>query len=731
MSAPQLAMMAANETPLLLEKVAVRGSLHATLARITLEQRYRNDTDRNVEAIYTFPLPPSAVLLRTVVTLGGKKYEGTVLARAQAERKYEEGVAAGDTAIMVERPEPGIYTMNLGNLMAGESASVEIEFAQLLDWSHGRLRLALPMTIAPRYREERSALQPQQRPHIDPLVERAFDLELRVAIEGKVHSPTHPIATRAEGGELVVSLARESAWMDRDFVMVVEGTRVREPFAMVAASGESRVGFVSFQVPEMQDAARGRDVRIVIDCSGSMNGDSIALARAGAINVLNRLRAQDRFALVAFGSTHRMFGRALGSATERQVDAAIAWVQALNADMGGTELAGALEAAMTAEGTTGAADIFLVTDGQVGESQATVTRATKLGHRIFVVGIGVSPSRGMLEGMVEATGGAIDYIAPGEDVADAIGRQFARVTQEPVAELSVDWGPGVEGDWHSGLRASPYSGDTIHAFAAVRSSPRSLRVCYLAGGKRAAFEVPVAVTPAALAGDVIHRVAAAQRIREGLAAGNLEPSAAEALALQHRLVTKLTNYVLVIDRGEARAEDLPVTTPVPTMLAAGWGGSGVHLSIGASIDLLSIEGTTVELSAPSRYLRAQQPQEVPTLAKFVETVRDRFGGLLSTAALPLTLNGVRDLGLPEPLVLQLAAKIVDNNTEAAVMHAFWAAVAVYLGVENLERGLARKLTAAAKSADAQLVQAIVAALRGFKTGNEDLGAQLREMLRQD
>ena len=51
MSALRMSMRTANDAPLLLEKVSVRGSVHATLARVTMRQEYRNDGDRNVEAI--------------------------------------------------------------------------------------------------------------------------------------------------------------------------------------------------------------------------------------------------------------------------------------------------------------------------------------------------------------------------------------------------------------------------------------------------------------------------------------------------------------------------------------------------------------------------------------------------------------------------------------------------------------------------------------------------------
>jgi Ca-activated chloride channel homolog len=706
-----LAMKATNGSDLLLEKVAIRGSIHATLATVTMRQEYRNDSDSNVEAIYTFPLPPEAVLLRTTVELKGKRYEGTVLPRTRAEQAYEGAIEKGDTAIMVERPEPGFYTMNVGNLMAGESAAVEIEFAQLLDWSHGRLRFALPMTIAPRYAEERGELQPHARPPVDILTERPFSLELAIAVQGSVSSPSHSIATGARDGELLVTLTRLTAWMDKDFVLLVQASAKPEPFAMVGECAGVRVGYVSFQIPEAQEDASGRDVRIVVDCSGSMGGESIALARRGVINLLHRLRNVDRFSIVAFGSTSRKFRSRVVEATEDNVEDAIAWAQGLNADMGGTELASALEASMAFRAARRRVDIFLVTDGQVGQSAGTVARARQLGHRIFVVGIGVSPSRGLLEELVETTGGAIDNIAPSEDVADAIGRQFARATQYPLSGLSVDWGVDVLSEWCAGTTGDrAFSGDTVHAFCDVSHAPRSVQVKYqIDDSAPVALEVPCQLTPGELSGNVLHRIAADRLIREGLRSGAMDTAAAEKMAIEHQLVTKLTNYVLAIDRGEARANSMPETKPIRHMLAAGWGATSAVAAIGMEYLSADLEAPAFTRREPSANYRHASTEDLRR-ESFASELNHQFGSLLSTGVLPLSVDPIISMGLSDSIGALLAALVAEGHSEEDVMRAFWAAFALFLDPTRTQRGLARKLKVIGASADQALVKRILAEL---------------------
>lgn len=55
--------VARDGTPLPLEGVQVQGRLCGRMLDVTLEQRYRNPGDGNVEVIYTFALPWRAVLL--------------------------------------------------------------------------------------------------------------------------------------------------------------------------------------------------------------------------------------------------------------------------------------------------------------------------------------------------------------------------------------------------------------------------------------------------------------------------------------------------------------------------------------------------------------------------------------------------------------------------------------------------------------------------------------------
>ena len=133
---PAMLQSTSGET-MALEGVTARGAVRGLLFELTVEQRYRNPGTKNVEAVYTFPLPFEAVLLDLDVEINGRKLSALVVEKKAAERRYEETIDQGDSAIMLERAGDGLCTLNLGNLMAGESATIRYRYAQLLRYEHG------------------------------------------------------------------------------------------------------------------------------------------------------------------------------------------------------------------------------------------------------------------------------------------------------------------------------------------------------------------------------------------------------------------------------------------------------------------------------------------------------------------------------------------------------------------------------------------------------------------
>jgi len=570
------------------------------MLKMCLEQRFRNPEDQNVEVTYTFPLPWGAVLMGIEVTLNGKKLNGLVTAKQEAREQYEHAMSEGNTSILLSRNADQSYTLELGNLLAKELCVVVLRYAQLLQPEQGSLRLMLPTTIAPRFGDavRDGRFEPHAAPVSSASVEYPFDISLKLfgaLAQARVSSPSHALASQHSQEALVVRLAL-SSWLDRDFVVVLDEL----PQASSGTASEDQVelgtstALASFS-PRLEAAAvRPLALKLLVDCSGSMNGDSIEAARRALAHIVGGLSPDDRFSLSRFGSTVEHRCKALWAGAGPAKSAAMRWVERLNADLGGTEMALALKSTMALPRSK-PCDLLLVTDGEIYGIEDVLETAASAGHRIFVVGIGASQAETHLRRLATATGGACEFVAPGEAVEPAVLRMFHRLRSPGVADLRIEWPQGCELMGASLLPTSVFDGDTLTVFGRLQTdrnnvSQAPVRLLGKYNGQQG--EVVLAEMNLEFIEDsanTVSRLWANSRCDE-LAKADDAPGQAAALAERYQLVTDHTNFVLVHERSaEDKPEGMPELRQVDSMLAAGWGGLGRKRSRSRFVDAPDVQ----------------------------------------------------------------------------------------------------------------------------------------------
>lgn len=580
--------------PMMLLGAKLTGDLRGLLFEASVKQHFCNPTDKHVEVVYTFPLPWGAVLLGVEVLLGDQRLHGAVVEKRQAAARYEEALSEGNAAIMMEQNADHSYSLNLGNLAAKEHCVITLRYAQTLQFEHRGLRLLIPTVIAPRYGDavRDGGLLPHQVPSHNLAVEHPFDLELRLhedLARARVASPSHPIGVAhnqtEEGSVLTVSLARQAA-LDRDFVLLLEQL-ARDAMAVlgkdaVEPEGVSVLASFCPHIPNQGPATTA--VKVLVDCSGSMAGDSMDAAKRALQACALQLGSGDRFSLSRFGTTVEHRSRGLWKATQTTKLAAQRWVGSLSADLGGTNMEAALESTFALPQAV-TSDVLIVTDGEIAAIDATITSAQASGHRVFVVGIGASPAETHLRRLAEATGGACEFIAPGEAVEAAVLRMFARLRSPRLTDITVVWPPEVEPLWVAPLNASVFDGDTVNVFALLGHAPEAGlgEVCLM--GRRSPEVKPEVFGRVSFSGpvetaDTVSRVGAAVRVRTAMTkrteVNQLDGQSAEAtrLATAYQLITDTTNFLLVHERPQAEdAADMPELHRVVQMVPAGWGGT--------------------------------------------------------------------------------------------------------------------------------------------------------------
>ena len=238
---PAAILQSDDGTTVPLQGVTAHGRLEGLIFELTVEQRYRNDTNKNLEAVFTFPLPLRAVLLGFDLEIGSRKLKAHAVARQEASEEYERAIDEGNTAALIEHDGNGLYTVSLGNLMAGENALIRYRYAELLDAHEGFVRLNVPTVIAPRYGNPADAgLEGPAIPDVELLGEYPFKLRLdllHLTNALGLRSPSHNINTIVGEDGLTVSLSRD-AYLDRDFVLEIDQAAI-PLHALVAKDGDT------------------------------------------------------------------------------------------------------------------------------------------------------------------------------------------------------------------------------------------------------------------------------------------------------------------------------------------------------------------------------------------------------------------------------------------------------------------------------------------------------------
>ena len=554
-----------------LTSVALEGRLEGLRLTMKVSKHYVNASPQTIEASYTFPAGWGSQLLGLHVTLHGKRMQAVALAKRLAEERYEEAVADGDTPVMLEKSELGLYTANLGNLKPGEEALIELEYAQLLRFEKGRLRITVPTVLAERYGDPvtQGHVQAHQGVHHDAQVSYPFHAFIDVlgqAGAGVLSCPSHPVTVRAIDNGQRVELQAGAA-MDRDFVLVIDALEGAS-FACLAADDDGFAAMASFCPKLTEEAAKSVALKILVDCSGSMEGESIAQAREALHQLSQGLNEHDMMSFSKFGTQVRHTTNQLSLATPQHLREVFApAIAKTRADMGGTELGAALHSTFKlsfAKAYTEGCDLLLITDGDVWDIEDIVRQAKLSQHRIFAIGVGSAPAESLLRDLAEQTGGACELVTPRESMAHAVMRMLHRMRAQRTVQLHITWGADVL--WQSVLPKQAFSEETLHVFAQLKSKPEHPpQLTWTADG--------VTGTASAPAFDWDSSTHTARMTAGAKLATLVDDAQARDLAVKYQLASSHTNLLLVHVRDDNdKATGLPTLQTIPHMQAAGWGG---------------------------------------------------------------------------------------------------------------------------------------------------------------
>ncbi len=559
-----------------------------------IEQVFDNPFDRPIEAVYAFPLGAHGAITGYQLAIGERTIRGEIHTTTEAQTIYDDAIQRGHTAAIVKQDKPNLFTQRVGNIPVGQHVTIKLTFVELLDYKDGAYEMVVPTTIGPRYKAEAEvAYVPSDQ--ATAMLGFTADLDPGMPVV-QVTSLTHAIATRGlSPTRTEVTLARGDVIPNKDLV-VRFATAGPETRVGVVADRHADTGYFVLTVQPKTtyrtgDIA-GREVMIVIDHSGSMEGEPLAQAKGVASGILDTLTERDTFDIIGFASGVESLaptpvrGDADGKAR------GVGFLQAMRAD-GGTEMGGGI-AAMLAHppGEDRVRVIYFLTDGDVGNDDAIVNGASSLlgGNRIFTIGVGSAPNRSLLDRLARTGRGYASYLAPRESPTELATTLVARSAYPYLTDLKLDWnGLDVDGVTPA-VMPDVYAGQPI-VISGRYHRAGTARVTIHARTAGRVIDLPIDVTlPEARAFPPAEALWARRQIEElevpGVDDRHLQ---IQELGLRFHLVTAYTSFVAVDRDGKPVGSSNPLRVDVPAVTPEDYGG-GTSSTSSSSHDRSSYSG---------------------------------------------------------------------------------------------------------------------------------------------
>jgi Ca-activated chloride channel family protein len=418
------------------------------IADVTVRQVYENRGERPLHARYVFPASTRAAVYGMTMTVGDRRIVARIKEREQARRQFEQARREGKSASLLEQGRPNVFSMNVANILPGDTVSVELSYTELLVATDGTYEFVYPTVVGPRYsskaKEEASSADafvesPYTRQGEPPRSELHLTAQLSTGVPvTEFSSPSHQVVPRWEGpNRLHVTLDdSERLSGNRDFILRYRLSGEEVSSGLLLYEGPEESFFLLMAQPPRRvspDEAPPREYVFVLDVSGSMNGFPLDTAKRLLRDLIHVLRPTDTFNIVLFASGSATMAPASLPATSDNLSRALAFIGPRNGG-GGTELLSAMTTAFDIPRRPDVSrSIVLITDGYI-EAEKDVfayVRSHLDRANVFCFGIGSSVNRYLIEGVARAGLGE-PFVVLGPEEAAPAAVAFREYIQSPV-----------------------------------------------------------------------------------------------------------------------------------------------------------------------------------------------------------------------------------------------------------------------------------------------------------
>ncbi|KAF3000607.1 hypothetical protein E8E14_001274 [Neopestalotiopsis sp. 37M] len=443
-----------------LARTDVHTTILASASRTILTQTFVNSRGDAPELRYNFPLYDGVSVVGFTCTIGDRVITGVVKEKAEARQVYDEAVARGETAGLLDQlPEASdCFTTTIGNVPGGAEIKVEIVYIGELkhDAQVDGVRFTIPTNIAPRY-----GGQPMEMAGTQSLA----DGSISITVDAEAPAGSHITSIQSPSHQLAVTLGKLSttpdaepsfqrasatlslgtAQLTNDFILQVKTTNAGEPVAVLEEHStipNQRALMVTL-VPKFELPLEKPEIVFMCDRSGSMGGKEEDLRSALRIFVKS-MRTGMKFNICSFGSNHTFLWERSQPYNQATVDEAMRHIDTIQANYGGTEMYHAVKDIFGRRYQDVNLEVFLLTDGQIWNQEQLLQLINQQvsesngAIRLFSLGIGSGASHSLIEGVARAGQGFSQSVADREQMGSKVVRMLKGALFPHVKDYSLE-----------------------------------------------------------------------------------------------------------------------------------------------------------------------------------------------------------------------------------------------------------------------------------------------------
>lgn len=557
-------------SPITVELHSVEAVIDGPVATVQVKQVFRNDSQRQVQGTYVFPLPEEAAISDFQMTVDGQVLEGQILTKEEARRTYEEIVRRTLDPALLEYVGHDLFQASVFPIPAGERRTVALTYRQVLPRQDGLFRFTYPLRTQ------------QGNAKIETL---AISVELRNQPGLRtVYSPSHNVSIQRQSDDrALIGFETTDVTPERDFDLLfgTDDSAIGLNLLSYKPAGEEGF-FLLLAAPSLESAERevvARDIVLVLDVSGSMEGEKIEQAKDAARYVVQHLNPGDRFNLISFSTGTDLWRNNPQPLDPASEQAALDWIADLRAN-GSTDINRALLEALGQIGTASestAADvaerpayILFLTDGLptqgVREPARIIDNALKTAPerrriRLFTFGVGFDVNTDLLDTVSRQLGGRSQYVLPDEQIDEAVSQFYSGISTPVLADVSIEMNGASVSDTYPFPLMDLFAGEQlIWAGRYQEGGPVEVVLQGTVNGQKQVYRYPERTLAETGGESAVARLWATRKIGALLVEVRRSGSNQEIidtivdLSLTYGIVTPYTSYLVLEPDMQARGE---------------------------------------------------------------------------------------------------------------------------------------------------------------------------------